>query len=74
MCQKIAHLLGGSIEVSSEYRKGSTFIFIHPIKLGNTEYNKPEIVISKNIKGNIMIVDDDPNITSLFKLLFLIGA
>jgi signal transduction histidine kinase len=34
VCQKIANLLGGSIEVCSEYRKGSTFTFIHPVKLG----------------------------------------
>src|SRR5690606_21679620 len=41
VCQKLANLLGGSVEVTSEYKKGSTFTFTHPMNLG---YNK----ISKN--------------------------
>jgi signal transduction histidine kinase/ActR/RegA family two-component response regulator len=73
VCQKIANILGGSIEVSSEYKKGSTFTFIHPIKLRTNITNKinKEIIINSNnqIKGRILIVDDDQNITSLFKLL-----
>ncbi len=77
VCQKIATLLGGSIEVSSEYMKGSTFTFVHPIKLGYSllNVNLPRSIsdtdtsINKEIKGRILIVDDDPNITSLFKLL-----
>lgn len=80
VCQKIAHLLGGNIEVNSEHKKGSTFTLILPILAHNSN---PEICIKNNssvvdtynlfndieIKGNILIVDDDPNITSLFKLL-----
>ena len=74
VCQKIAHILGGSIEVSSEYKKGSTFTFIHPIKLKSyikDEKITKEFSINKNdqIKGRILIIDDDQNITSLFKLL-----
>lgn len=77
VCQKIANLLGGSIEVTSEYKKGSMFTFTHPIKLGyssvqNTELDfqsNTETSVQKEIKGNVLIVDDDPNITSLFKLL-----
>lgn len=70
VCQKIANLLGGSIEVTSEYRKGSTFTFVHPIKLGYSGSGlELEQVPTKYIKGKILIVDDDPNITSLFKLL-----
>lgn len=70
VCQKIANLLGGSIEVQSEYKKGSTFTFIHPIKLGySTSEQNIEPLIYTEVKGNILIVDDDHNITSLFKLL-----
>ena len=80
VCQKIAYLLGGIIEVNSEHKKGSTFTLILPILPNNSN---PEDCIKNNltipdtdnlfndieIKGNILIVDDDPNITSLFKLL-----
>lgn len=75
VCQKIASLLGGSIEVTSEYMKGSTFTFVHPIKLGHCHsdsFSDSELIhniTNKDIKGNILIVDNDPNITSLFKLL-----
>jgi signal transduction histidine kinase len=76
VCQKIAKLLGGNIEVTSQYKKGSTFTFIHPIKLLNSSSN-PDLsdliqsskIKESSIKANIMIVDDDENITSLFKLL-----
>jgi signal transduction histidine kinase/CheY-like chemotaxis protein len=70
VCQKIANLLGGKIDVHSEYKKGSTFTFTHPIKLGYSNPNiRNNMNIRKNIIGRILIVDDDPNITSLFKLL-----
>lgn len=78
VCQKIATLLGGSIEVKSEYHKGSTFTFVHPIDLnhsgsssGTTDLTDSDIqdAILRDIKGDILIVDDDDNITALFKLL-----
>jgi signal transduction histidine kinase/CheY-like chemotaxis protein len=77
VCQKIADLLGGSIEVRSEYRKGSTFTFVHPINLTHssstesTDLTDSEIQdnILCYVKGDILIVDDDENITALFKLL-----
>ncbi|VBB18580.1 hypothetical protein YASMINEVIRUS_1043 [Yasminevirus sp. GU-2018] len=70
VCQKIASLLGGSIDVTSEYRRGSTFTFTHPIKLGYSgTRTDTEQFVQREIKGDVLIVDDDPNITSLFKLL-----
>jgi CheY-like chemotaxis protein len=70
VCQKIANLIGGTIEVSSEYKKGSTFTFTHPI---NLEHSGSRIGVhettNREVKGNILIVDDDTNITALFKLL-----
>lgn len=76
VCQKLANLLGGTIEVRSEYKKGSTFIFRHPIELSHSKCEVPmtESEVRQNlavqdIKGDVLIVDDDRNITSLFKLL-----
>jgi len=72
VCHKIANLLGGSIDVASTYKKGSTFTFTHPIKLGLSGGGsdiRTEQLDNKEIKGEILIVDDDINITSLFKLL-----
>jgi signal transduction histidine kinase/CheY-like chemotaxis protein len=70
VCNKIANLLGGLIEVKSEYKKGSTFTFIHPIKLGYSGSNiMTDIGTNRDISGKILIVDDDPNIVALFKLL-----
>jgi len=73
VCQKIAGLLGGYIDVVSEFKKGSTFTFHHPVKIGQASscieiepFNEKKY---KSIKGNILIVDDDKNIISLFKLL-----
>lgn len=70
ICQKIANLLGGTIDVKSEFNRGSTFIFTHPINL-NTSNSKSinNIFNDKNINGNVLIVDDDKNITAMFKLL-----
>jgi two-component system capsular synthesis sensor histidine kinase RcsC len=77
VCQKIATLLGGSIEVRSEYKKGSTFTFVHPINLSYSNSSKSDDLtdseiqesILQSLKGDVLIVDDDENITSLFKLL-----
>ena len=70
ICQKIAKLLGGTIDVNSEFKRGSTFTFTHPIRLNTSNTNNINNIFSnKNIKGDILIIDDDINITSIFKLL-----
>lgn len=72
ICQKLARLLNGNIEVLSQYKKGSIFTFNHPIKMKNLSSNPKrniDKIEEKALKGNIMIVDDDENITSLFKML-----
>ena len=78
VCQKIAGLLGGSIEVKSEYQRGSTFTFVHPISLSHSGSSVSSMdltdsdiqdTILRNVKGDVLIVDDDANITELFKLL-----
>jgi len=67
--QKIAKLLGGKITVKSEYKKGSTFTLYHPIKLGNSGSFCEKSKISKNLEGNILIVDDNETNLVLFGLM-----
>lgn len=69
ICQRIANLLGGRIEVWSEYNKGSSFKFIHPIINNNINKSEREYVVKNNTNGRILIIDDDPNLIVLFKLL-----
>ena len=67
---KIAEILGGKIEVKSEYKKGSIFSLYHPININNIcKINIKDKKEIKNICGSILIIDNDKNITSLFKLL-----
>ena len=66
ICNKLAHLLGGSIKIDTKYVNGAKFIFTHPIELGYSN-----IIIQKNLEnltltGQILICDNDSNITLLF--------
>jgi signal transduction histidine kinase len=68
--QKIANLLGGHITVKSEYNKGSTFSFNHPVKLGTSEDKYEYIKYIGIFDGNILLVDDnDSNLSLLHTLL-----
>jgi len=68
--QKIANLLGGNINVKSEYKKGSTFSFNHPIKLGISGDKYGHIKYIGNLDGNILLVDDnESNLLLLHTLL-----
>jgi len=67
ICNKIANLLGGLIQIKSDINIGSTFSFIHPIKLGNSSIIYRNNCI--NITGHILIVDDSINNTNLFKII-----
>jgi len=61
ICNRIAKLLGGTIIIKSEYDKGSTFIFKHPIKLGNSYIIDETSSLCNNLNNvekNILIVDD----------------
>jgi signal transduction histidine kinase/CheY-like chemotaxis protein len=66
ICNKIAQLLGGTIQINSKYNEGSEFIFCHPIKFDNTN------IIQKNlekiiINAKILLVDDNENMILLFQ-------
>ncbi len=67
LCNKLALLLGGNIKINSEYMSGSEFVFSHPIKLGLQQINIEKNIEKFNIFSKILIVDNDENITLLFK-------
>jgi len=66
ICNKIANLLGGSIKIDKEYKDGAKFMFIHPIKLGETNIILQKNLENLNINGKILIYDNDSDITTLF--------
>jgi len=65
ICNKLANLLGGTIKINSVYQSGSEFIFSHPIKIINNYYDK--IIENMNINAKILFVDNNNNISLLFK-------
>ncbi len=67
LCNKLALLLGGNIKINSEYMSGSEFVFSHPIELGLQQINIEKNIEKFNIFNKILIVDNDENITLLFK-------
>ena len=61
---KIAKLLKGSLQVTSEINKGSTFTFTLPVEvIEMREYNdkpdKQEIKIQETKKNTVLVIDDD---------------
>jgi len=71
ICNKLANLLGGYIKIDSEYIHGSKFTFIHPINLGNINLTLQKNIENLNINGNILIYDNNENITLLLSDIFL---
>ncbi len=67
ICKKIAGLMHGTLSVTSEKDKGSTFTFTIPLVI--VEQKKKEIVphlnvekLIKNRKHPILVIDDDPDV------------
>jgi signal transduction histidine kinase/CheY-like chemotaxis protein len=72
ICNKLIKLLGGSLNIKSEFNKGSTFIFTHPIKIGmshNLQMNDSFFNDLNDIQKNILIVDDIESNVILLKLI-----
>jgi len=66
--QKIANLLGGKITVQSSYGKGSVFSFYHPNKLNKTTPLQ-RIRSVTNLRGKVLIIDDNESNLALLKML-----
>jgi len=72
ICNKLIKLLGGSLNIKSEFNKGSIFIFTHPIKIGisyNLQINDSFFNDLNDIQKNILIVDDIEYNVILLKLI-----
>lgn len=72
ICQKLTHLMGGSISMESEWGKGTTITFSIKTQEIQPENNTQEhSSLTRFIKGNsVLIVDDnDTNLTVLAKRL-----
>ena len=67
--QKIANLLGGKITVKSEYMKGSTFSFYHPIRLEMSSDKYENNATIGELSGNVLLVDDNASNLSLLHTL-----
>jgi signal transduction histidine kinase len=72
ICNKLARLLGGTLNITSEYEKGSTFIFTHPIKVGISHNLDDSNLFFDDLDGiekNILIVDDIEANVLLLKMI-----
>jgi signal transduction histidine kinase/DNA-binding response OmpR family regulator len=68
ICKQIVELMGGRIYVESESGKGSKFIFEVPFEWrGEIKYSENVGDILSNV--NILVVDDEPDITDYFSEL-----
>ena len=74
--QKMANLLGGYINVISEYGKGSTFTLFHPISLEqsgimreNDVFNQKMSSVLENMTIKILTVDDNETNLYLLRLM-----
>lgn len=69
LSQKLAKLLGGNITYLTEYGNGSTFSLFHPIKLGTSEILYSGDNIQFNLKGKLLLIDDDETNLIILKML-----
>ncbi len=67
LCNKLALLLGGNIRINSTYKEGTEFVFSHPLKLGSDCNIIKKELENFNIFTKILIVDNNENLTLLFK-------
>ena len=52
--------MGGSVSVSSELGKGSTFIYVQSFKLDESKINNDDVIEDVSLEGrNVLIVEDN---------------
>ncbi len=73
ICKELVQLLKGSITVSSQVGKGSTFTFKIPVKLSEEIQGLEEAVTSVAVDRNhfrVLIVEDEPINQKILRLMF----
>jgi signal transduction histidine kinase/CheY-like chemotaxis protein len=72
LCRKLAHLLGGSVEVSSRPGAGSTFVATIPVNYAVNDIERAEQIEPVQVSGDdtrlpVLVVEDEPETRLLYE-------
>jgi signal transduction histidine kinase/CheY-like chemotaxis protein len=72
LCRKLAHLLGGSIEVSSRPGEGSTFVATVPVNYAVNDIERAELIetappADEDSRLPVLVVEDEPETRLLYE-------